>query len=73
METLLISPASREEIVWGKFLTISGLRAAATALLNLLSMGATAWTLGSQLPLDAFRPAVLFWSVLLVFALVGLL
>ena len=39
METLLISPASREEIVWGKFLTI-WVFSAATALLNLLSMGA---------------------------------
>jgi sodium transport system permease protein len=68
METLLISPASREEIVWGKFLTI-WVFSAATALLNLLSMAVTAWTLGSQLPLDAFRPAVLFWSVLLVLPL----
>ncbi len=68
METLLISPASREQIVLGKFLTI-WVFSAATALLNLLSMGATAWTLGSQLPLDAFRPAVLFWSVLLVLPL----
>ena len=68
METLLISPASREEIVWGKFLTI-WVFSAATALLNLLSMAVTAWTLGSQLPLDAFRPAVLFWSALLVLPL----
>jgi len=37
METLLISPASREEIVWGKFLTIWTF-SAATALLNLFSM-----------------------------------
>src|SRR5207253_2930346 len=41
METLLISPASRQEIVWGKFLTI-WLFSAATALLNLGSMGVTA-------------------------------
>jgi sodium transport system permease protein len=68
METLLISPASREEIVWGKFLTI-WVFSAATALLNLLSMAVTAWTLGSQLPLDAFRPSVLFWSALLVLPL----
>ena len=68
METLLISPASREEIVWGKFLTI-WVFSAATALLNLFSMAVTAWTLGSQLPVAAFRPAVLFWSVLLVLPL----
>ena len=68
METLLISPASREEIVWGKFLTI-WVFSAATALLNLLSMGLTAWNLSSQMPNDAFRPAVLFWSVLLVLPL----
>ncbi len=43
METLLISPASREEIVWGKFLTI-WIFIAATALLNLASMGITTWT-----------------------------
>src|SRR5215470_15189330 len=45
METLLISPAQREEIVWGKFLTIwvfSGI----TALLNLVSMGITSWLFG---------------------------
>src|SRR5207248_6081253 len=42
METLLISPASREEIVWGKFLTI-WVFSGATALLNLASMGATTW------------------------------
>jgi hypothetical protein len=44
METSLVSPASREEIVWGKFLTI-WVFSAATALLNLLSMGLTAWAL----------------------------
>jgi len=40
METLLISPAGREEIVCGKFLTI-WVFSAATALLNLLSMAVT--------------------------------
>jgi sodium transport system permease protein len=40
METLLISPASRAEIVLGKFLTIM-LASVTTALLNLLSMGLT--------------------------------
>ncbi len=68
METLLISPASREEIVWGKFLTI-WVFSAATALLNLVSMGLTAWNLSSQMPNEAFGPAVLLWSVLLVLPL----
>jgi sodium transport system permease protein len=40
METLLISPASRSEIVVGKFLTVM-LASVTTALLNLLSMGLT--------------------------------
>jgi sodium transport system permease protein len=40
METLLISPASRAEIVAAKFLTIM-LASVVTALLNLLSMGLT--------------------------------
>ena len=69
METLLISPASREEIVWGKFLTI-WVFSAATALLNLLSMGLTTWQFSS---LHAQRrlpsPAVLLWGVLLLLPL----
>ncbi|WP_437186966.1 ABC transporter permease subunit/CPBP intramembrane protease [Planctomicrobium sp. SH668] len=40
METLLISPATRTEIVFGKFLTIM-LFSFSTALLNLVSMGFT--------------------------------
>jgi sodium transport system permease protein len=40
METLLISPASRAEIVMGKFLTIV-LASMTTAALNLISMGLT--------------------------------
>jgi sodium transport system permease protein len=68
METLLISPASREEIVWGKFLTI-WVFSAATALLNLLSMGVTAWLLGGLMHIDWVRPGMLFWSVLLLLPL----
>jgi sodium transport system permease protein len=69
METLLISPASREEIVWGKFLTI-WVFSAATALLNLLSMGLTTWRYGSLLTADvSFRPAALFWAVALLLPL----
>lgn len=48
METLLISPASRVEIVLGKFGTIA-MFSAATAVLNLLSMGATGQQMASAL------------------------
>ena len=47
METLLISPASRSEIVLGKFLTVM-LASITTAVLNLLSMGLTGIQLARQ-------------------------
>ena len=47
METLLITPASRPEIVTGKFLTVWA-ASIATALVNLISMGITAWQLAGQ-------------------------
>jgi sodium transport system permease protein len=47
METLLITPASRAEIVTGKFLTVV-LASMVTALLNLASMGLTALQLSRQ-------------------------
>jgi sodium transport system permease protein len=47
METLLISPASRSEIVLGKFLTVM-LASVTTAILNLLSMGLTGVQLAHQ-------------------------
>jgi sodium transport system permease protein len=47
METLLISPASRSEIVVGKFLTVM-LASVLTALLNLVSMGLTGLRMASQ-------------------------
>src|SRR5262249_17716648 len=75
METLLISPASREEIVVGKFLTI-WVFSAGTALLNLLSMGATTAAitllaktspgLGGLAELSLLPPAALGWGVLLL-------
>jgi sodium transport system permease protein len=68
METLLISPASREEIVWGKFLTI-WVFSAATALLNLLSMGLTTWLFSRAVPNDVFRPSALTWAVVLLLPL----
>jgi sodium transport system permease protein len=68
METLLISPAGREEIVLGKFLTI-WVFSAATALLNLLSMGLTAWKFAAAAPDTAAHPAALLWGVLLLLPL----
>ncbi len=47
METLLISPAGRLEIVLGKFFTVM-VASIATALLNLASMALTGWQLARQ-------------------------
>ena len=47
METLLISPASRAELVLGKFLTVM-LASVMTALLNLVSMGLTGLLIARQ-------------------------
>src|SRR5207253_7287102 len=68
MATLLISPAGREEIVWGKFLTI-WVFSAGTALLNLASMGITTWSFSGQLPRIELTPVGLFWCVLLLLPL----
>jgi sodium transport system permease protein len=68
METLLISPAGREEIVLGKFLTI-WVFSAGTALLNLLSMGISMLPLHEALPGAAFQWGVAFWGVLLLLPL----
>jgi sodium transport system permease protein len=68
METLLITPASREEIVWGKFLTI-WVFSAATALLNLVSMGISTWQFSGYLPHDVLKPGPMFLCVLLVLPL----
>ncbi len=67
METLLISPASREEIVWGKFLTI-WLFSAATALLNLLSMALTTAQVGAGQG-ATMRSSALLWAMLLLLPL----
>jgi sodium transport system permease protein len=48
LETLLSSPASRTEIVWGKLLTVMTF-STATATLNLTSLGITARFIMSQL------------------------
>jgi sodium transport system permease protein len=68
METLLISPAGREEIVWGKFLTI-WVFSAGTALLNLASMGMTTWQFSSHLPHGSLTAPALLWCVVLVLPL----
>jgi len=80
METLLISPASRTEIVFGKFLTVM-LFSLSTALLNLVSMGFTGKHILSAIgaarssPLGdlSFPPLQsLFWVVLLAIPLAAL-
>ncbi len=54
LETLLVSPAQRREIVWGKLLTIMSF-SMVTALLNLCSMGLTAkFVLGQLQALSGF-------------------
>jgi sodium transport system permease protein len=82
METLLISPASRAEIVAGKFLTIM-LASVITALLNLVSMGLTGIQLASRVgaiaPAPGHRPAfaaltpptmqAAFWMIVLLIPL----
>ncbi|RUL87210.1 ABC transporter permease subunit/CPBP intramembrane protease [Tautonia sociabilis] len=82
METLLISPALRSEIVVGKFLTVMA-ASAGTALLNLASMGLTMAVLGPQLaagaagpgsPMDELAPPspiALAWIVVLLIPLSG--
>lgn len=64
METLLITPAAREEIVLGKFLTI-WVFSAASAVLNLVSMGLATWQFGSQLHQGSIPIAALLWCVVL--------
>ncbi len=79
METLLISPARRIELVMGKFLTIM-LFSVATAVLNLFSMGLTGQQMASgigrgiadtvSLEFPGFGP--LMWMVILLLPLSAL-
>ena len=67
LETLLITPAGREEIVLGKFLTI-WVFSSGTALLNLLSMGVTSTFFAGHLTPGAqggISIAALAWCVVL--------
>lgn len=80
METLLISPASRVEIVLGKFLTVM-VASIATAVLNLASLALTGWQLArsaggagpsggaSGLGLVAPSPTSMVWMILLLIPL----
>ena len=69
METLLVSPASRVDIVMGKFLTVLTI-SVITALLNLLSLG---FSLGFIVHLAAeslpFQFSISPWSLLLILLL----
>jgi len=83
METLLISPATRTEIVLGKFLTVM-LASVTTAVLNLVSMGLTGLQLALRIGAGAanggrgastFAPPTLqsaFWMALLLIPLAAL-
>jgi sodium transport system permease protein len=79
METLLICPAKRSEIVLGKFFTVM-MFSVSTALLNLLSMGMTSKYMasvagGAVSKLGDLQPpaaASMVWVVLLVLPLAAL-
>lgn len=64
METLLITPAGREEIVIGKFLTI-WIFSFGTAIVNLLSMGITTAQFAHIMPQAGIPPMALIWCVVL--------
>lgn len=64
METLLITPAGRAEIVLGKFLTI-WIFSFGTAILNLLSMGITTALCFQAVPHAKISTAALLWCVVL--------
>ncbi|QGJ71857.1 CPBP family intramembrane metalloprotease domain-containing protein [Planctomycetales bacterium 10988] len=64
LETLLCSPASRREIVWGKLLTIFAF-SIFTVLVNLISMGLTGALILALLPqLDIPSPWIALWLAL---------
>lgn len=77
METLLICPATRSEIVLGKFLTVLAF-SVSTTILNLISMGftgrtmvsmAAASTVGPMGNIPLPTPLALFWLVVLLLPL----
>lgn len=68
METLLISPAQREEIVWGKFLAI-WVFSAVTAALNLISMGVTSVIFSQKIGFGTFDISSFAWCFVLLLPL----
>ncbi len=71
LETLLLSPATRGEIVVGKFLAVWTF-SAGTALWNLAWMGVGAWASSTVLPFSVVRLSSLAWSALLTLLLSAL-
>jgi sodium transport system permease protein len=71
LETLLLSPATRGEIVCGKFLAV-WIFSAATALWNLAWLGGGAWVASWFLPFSIMRFTSLFWSAVLTIWMAGL-
>jgi len=80
LETLLCSPADRQEIVWGKLLTVV-LFSLVTSLLNLVSMAGTGLTVmsrmqlplgGESLGLGVPQLAMLVWVVIALLPLSAL-
>src|SRR5262249_11321527 len=68
METLLISPAQREEIVWGKFLAICAFSGGA-ALLTLVSVAVPSCVFGSKVAPGSVSPLGFVWCVALLLPL----
>ncbi len=71
LETLLLSPASRGEIVCGKFLAV-WLFSALTALWNLAWLGGGTWLASLFLPVPLMRLASLFWCAVITIFLAAL-
>lgn len=69
METLLISAATRSEIVLGKFLAIWAF-STVTALLNIVTLGVTATHLSmTYMNMSLFYPMLMVWALLLLLPL----
>src|SRR5690606_29839989 len=58
LETLLVSPARRDEIVWGKLLTVTTF-SMATSILNLICMGLTGSLFFMQMAQSMTSPLML--------------
>jgi len=71
LETLLLSPATRTEIVCGKFLAV-WVFSSITALWNLTWMGGGTWLAHAWLPFPVLRFSGLLWCAVLATLLAGL-